>query len=211
MQIFGPRGLKIRLEADYSFALMARLFPKVKAFKILQTTESLEVLPAAITFIATIIAFVLSGDIYTIAITTFLAYFITYLTTLNGFIIPGLLNIGKLYGYLSMTGTAYIIIALTGYMLCGINGILGFIIGRAAAGISCYIIDLFTAKSAYKKKGILIWSSERNFLNAYRLYADKIGVTNNLDIKDQELEQENWEDCFEDLAISYPKIVSRFR
>ncbi len=59
MAIFTPRGLKIRLPVDYAFALMARLYPKVDAFKVLKTTESLELIPSVITLLTGLVCFYL--------------------------------------------------------------------------------------------------------------------------------------------------------
>jgi hypothetical protein len=55
MALFTPRGLKVRLA--YAFALMARVYPKTDAFRVLQLTEEVENLGALAFFIAGIAAF----------------------------------------------------------------------------------------------------------------------------------------------------------
>src|SRR5690554_5149843 len=67
--IYTPRGLKVRLPFDLVFALIARLSPKVSAFKVLQTTEAFEILPRFVSFIATIILYLYNQEIVYIVIT----------------------------------------------------------------------------------------------------------------------------------------------
>ena len=45
MPIYTPRGLNIRVEIPYAFALMARLTPQVEPVAVLKTTEGLEFKP----------------------------------------------------------------------------------------------------------------------------------------------------------------------
>lgn len=39
MALFTPRGLKVRLPMSYAFALIARVYPRSDAFRVLQLTE----------------------------------------------------------------------------------------------------------------------------------------------------------------------------
>lgn len=212
MQIFTPRGLKIRLDVEYGFALMKRLYPKVDAFKVLKTTEVLELFPSAAIFIATLIAFAIGLNPVSIAIVAFSSYIVAFLLTFFGlFIIPGLPTLGTAYSYMSGFGVAFVILALVGYFTSGLYGVIAFFIGRISAGIVCYILDFISAKQAFNKTGLMLWSSEKNFLNAYRLHADKLGISNNMTVSSIEMQEENWMDCFEDLARKYPQVISRFR
>lgn len=211
MQVYTPRGLKVRLEVEYAFALMKRLYPKVDAFKVLKTTEGLELLPSAVTFIATIIAYVMKLEAVAIAITAFTSFLITYMITFFGlYIIPGLPALGTLYSYISGYGIAFIIIAVTGYLTIGLPGVVAFFIGRVLAGITCMIIESNEAKRTYNKTGIALMGSEKNFLNAYRLHAKSIGVTTDVSIDDEEMREENWIECFEDMARKYPEAAARY-
>ncbi len=57
MALFTPRGLKVRLTKAYAFALMARVYPRTDAFRILQLTEEVENLPDTATYIAAMALF----------------------------------------------------------------------------------------------------------------------------------------------------------
>ena len=61
MAIFTPRRLKVRLPTDYSFALMARLYPRVGAFKVLKTVEAIEHIPSVLAFCVAIVLFAEAG------------------------------------------------------------------------------------------------------------------------------------------------------
>ena len=78
MAIYTPRGLKVRLPIDFAFALIARLYPKYDAFKVLRTTEAIELMPKALSAVAGIICFLMELDWTVIAVvvfgTTFLAH-----------------------------------------------------------------------------------------------------------------------------------------
>ena len=74
MSIYTGRGLKIRLPIDYGFALMQRLYPAVDAFKVLRTTEGLELLPSCMAFIAAILCFMNHASPTTIAIVVATVY-----------------------------------------------------------------------------------------------------------------------------------------
>lgn len=212
MQIYTPRGLKIRLDVEYGFALMKRLYPKVDAFKVLKTTEGLDLLPSAVTFIAALIVFALRLDTISIAMVSFSAYFIAFMLTFWGlYVIPGLPTLGTTYSYISGFGIAFVLIAIVGYFTVGVYGVVAFFIGRILAGILCLMFETIDAKRMNNKAGIALMSSEKNFCNAYRLYASKYGVTTNIDVEDEEMQEANWIDCFEDLARKYPQVVNRFR
>ena len=66
------------------------------------------------------------------------------------------------------------------------------------------------AKAVFNKTGISITASERSFVHAYRLLADRFGATRSLEVTDEEMEPESWEEAFTDLTIKWPVEVSRF-
>ena len=73
-----------------------------------------------------------------------------------------------------------------------------------------YIIDLLQTKRTYKSVGHAFTASERNFFNAYRLHASKVGITTNINVTDAELREEHYMTSFEELAHKWPEVVARF-
>lgn len=211
MAIFTPRGLKIRLQLDYTFALMARLFPKVDAFRVLKTTEGLEQLNGSATFIVGFICFYLKLEPVQIGILVFTASFIITVLDIKGlFLFPGLVSIGTLYSYLTGYGLLLIVLSVAGLLLVGWQGVLAFFAARLLAGMINGLLNWLEVKRIHELSNLALTASERHFFNAYRLHASRLGITTDISVTDEELKRENWEHVFEDLAAKWPEVVSRF-
>lgn len=190
---------------------MARLYPEVDAFKILKTTEGLESIPGMLSFIVGLISFYLGLDPYQIALYTFTASIVgTIITTFGIYIIPGLTQLGTFYSYVSGFGILLIILSTYGFVSVGWQGVVAFFIGKLIAGIINTGIGFWNTKRIYSQLGIPMTMSEINFFNAYRLYASEIGKSTEIAVTDEELTEENWKECYEDLALKWPEVVQRF-
>lgn len=213
MAIFTPRGLKIRLGQAYAFALMARLFPHVDAFRVLQLTEEVENMAALATFIAGIVAFAMRLDPLMVAVVVGGTSFGFSMAHLLGLFIPPfkfILPLSRVYSWFAGYGVFLIGLLLFGFFTVGWKGVVAYIVGKIAASALAGAIDFAYAKVVFNKTGIVITASERSFFHAYRLLADRVGVTRSLEVTDEEIEPENWEEVFTDLTIKWPVVVSRF-
>ena len=211
MAIYTPRGLKIRLPLNYAFALIARLYPKVDAFKVLQTTEALENIPAVLSVIIGFVCFYLQLSFFKIGLYVFLGTFAGFLLTTFGlYVIPGLVSLGRIYSNLFVSSILYIILVVYGFINVGWMSIIIFFIGKIVAEIPRQIIELIQTRTIYKKIEHVLTLSERNFLNAYRLHAVKLNKTTDVGVSDNELNEENWKPVYEDLAYKWPEVVRRF-
>jgi hypothetical protein len=110
MAIFTPRGLKIRLDIPLAFALMSRLYPKFSAFKILKTTEGIDLLPNSIAFTTAIICFLTNVEPISLVYYVLIIYLLIHIMLMVGFIIPGLDFYGTLFSYVSGFGIYFLII-----------------------------------------------------------------------------------------------------
>jgi hypothetical protein len=126
------------------------------------------------------------------------------------YVIPGLVTVGTLFSYISGYGIILIATFVVGFVLVGWQGVLAFYIGKLIAEIISQCLEFWKTKRSHKLTGHAFTSSEVNFFNAYRFHASRIGVTTDIDLKDKEAEQENWEATFEDLAKKWPEVVERF-
>ena len=232
MPIYTPRGLKIRLSVDYAFALMARLYPKVDAFKILKTTEGIQKIPSMLAFVAGMLSFFLGFASIQIGFYVFLAcvtgmvittrylnleYLLLFLDFIDEKVavffrifIPRLPSLGTLYSYVSGFGVLLIILIVCGVVSVGWKGVIAFFIGRILAEF----VNLFIAFQIMKKICLQSnWAftpSEIHFFNAYRFHAAKLGETTGVTVSREELREENWIECFKDLASKWPEVVKRF-
>ena len=213
MAIFTPRGLKIRLGKAYAFALMARVFPRVDAFRVLQLTEEVENMAALATFIVGIVAFAMRLDPLIVAVVvggTSLAFSMVHLL---GLFIPPfklILPLSRVYSWFAGYGVFLIGLLVFGFFTVGWKGVVAYIVGRIAACALAGAIDFAYAKAVFNKTGISMTASERSFFHAYRLSADSVGATRSLEVTDEEMDPENWEEVFTDLMIKWPVVVSRF-
>ncbi len=211
MAIYTPRGLKIRIAVPYAFGLIARLYPKVSAFKVLKTTEGIESLTSIATFIAAIICFIMKIDPLQIAVVISITYIVSVLLNTFGlFVIPGQVAIGTLYSYISGYGLLLIGIVIIGYLSTGWKGVLAYFVGTFIGWIVARAIELIETKRYFKLTGFAFTASERCFINAYRLHAAKHGITTNINLSEEEEKEENWRPAFEDLETQWPNVVARF-
>ena len=222
MAIYTPTGLAINLSVSYTFALMQRLYPKVDAFKVLKTTEGLESMPAALAFVSALVCFFLKVNYYQIALYPFVASLIGTVMTLFGlFLVPGLALLGTLYSYVSGSGILFVVLVGYGLLAIGWRGVLAFFVGRLVAGIVNTALEFWNTKRIYARHRVLLHLSELNFLNAYRLHASETlaafpisfqEFSKRIDttVSEEELKEENWKACFDDLALTWPEVVRRF-
>jgi len=213
MAIYTPRGLKIRLDQAYAFALMARLFPRIDAFRVLQLTEEVENLTSLAIFIAGIVVFAARLDPVIVAVAVGATCFSFRMSHLFGLFIPPfklLLPLSRVYSLFSGYGILLIALLVFGFFMAGWRGAVAFILGRIAAGLLAGAIDMAYAKYVFKKSGLAITASERSFFHAYRLSADQLGGSRSLEVSEEELRPENWKGVFNDLLDKSPVVVSRF-
>jgi hypothetical protein len=211
MAIFTPRGLKVRLPVDYSFALMRRLYPSVDAFKVLQTTEAFELMPNCMSFIAAIFCFLNHlNPIMTAGIVAAVHVF-GHFMCISG--LPAdtfFVRLSTIFSVLSGYGIYLVILAAVGFFFAGWQGVMGYVAGRLLASAVNGVINHFNGKRIQKQVGTYVTMSEVNFFNAYIFHARRKKKPLDLAVSDKELDESNWRPVFMDLAAKWPQIVARF-
>jgi hypothetical protein len=211
MSIYTPRGLKIRLSTNYAFALIARLYPKVSAFKVLKTTEGIESLPTVISLLSGLYCLLTITEPTKAGIITFFAYLVTALINFRGFyFIPGLVALGTFYSYIPGFGILHILFSIAGFYIIGWQFVVAFFIATFLGWCVVQIMEFIDTKRVFRLAGHPFTASERFFFNAYRLHASRIGVTTDIGVSEKETEEENWRDAYLDLADKWPEVVNRF-
>jgi hypothetical protein len=132
------------------------------------------------------------------------------ITSFGLYLIPGLDRLGTFYSYISGFGILLILLAVYGFITIGWQGVVVFFVAKFLAGIVKMAIETIQMKKVHSKTGIAITESEKNFFNAYRLHANRLGKTTDITVSDEELKEENWMPVFEDLATKWPEVVRRF-
>ena len=213
MALFTPRGLKVRLPTAYAFTLIARVYPRTDAFRVLQLTEEVENLRGLASFMAATVAFALRLEPLQIGLIVFVAVAVFRLVHLFGLFVPPftlLLPLSRVYSFISGYGVLLVALLVFGFLTSGWQGVLSFVLARVACGALFGIIELAYGKYAFRRTGIAVTASERSFFHAYRLEASRLGVSTDLAVSDAEVTSERWRLVYEDLAIKWPVVVNRF-
>lgn len=211
MAVYTPRGLKIRLPVDYTFALLTRLYPQVDAFRVLKTTEGIDCIPPLLAFCAGLICFASHAHPFYIAVAVVISSSLGTLLTCRGlFIVPGLVALGTMYSYLAGYGIYFVTLLVVGYFTVGLWGIAAYFIARGLGLLIQQVIEFAEVKAAYDATGIPVTASERHFLNAYRLHAVRAGETRDVEVTEEELDERHWAPVFRDLCYKWPAVVQRF-
>ncbi len=213
MALFTPRGLKVRLPTAYAFALMARVYPKTDAFRVLQLTEEVENLGALAFFVAGVTVFSLRLAPQRIAVVIFVTVAVFRLVHLCGLFVPPftlLLPVSRIYSRISGYGILLVALLVYGFWAAGWQGVVGLVTGRIACAAVFGMIELAYGKLVYRTTGLAVTASERSFFHAFRLEASRLGASTDLAVSDEELASANWEIVLEDLARKWPVVVSRF-
>jgi len=211
MALFTPRGLKVRLPLDYSFALMQRLYPSVDAFKVLHTTEGFELLPSSMAFLAAIVCFLSECSPITIAAVVASVSVFAHFMRVSGLPVHALfVRLSNAFSILHGYGLYLITLGAVGFIFTGWQGLTAYIVGRMVAGLVNGVVKHFNGQRIKRDVGTYLTTSEINFLNAYAFHARRTDQSLDLGVSDEELEESNWRPVFVDLALKWPRVVARF-
>lgn len=222
MSLMTPRGLKIRLELPWAFGLMGRLWrkdPNTDAFTVLKTVEAIEHIPTLLTVIVGLIVALPpnSGSLFWIVLSMLSARIVGSLLTIFGVFIVlrplGLLWLATVKSWMPRV-VEYGLVLVAGYSLIRFRGwsIIPVWLGAyfMASVIDLLIIGIWSARRWHRLTGFAFSPSELFFFHAYRLHADRLGLTRDLHVAATEAEANTWRDCLADYAEKWPEAVERF-
>lgn len=192
---------------------MARLFPKVDAFRVLQFTEEVENMPALAGFISSIVAFSMRLPPLQIGIVVFAVVFAFRLFHLFGFFVPPftfLFPVSRVYSLVAGYGILLIGVLVFGYFTTGWPGVLAFVVARISCGFIFGVVEIWWMGRIHQQIGFPFTMSERSFFHAFRLLAVRFGASTDLHVSDHELAPANWEHVFHDLVLKWPVVSERF-
>lgn len=203
----------MRIATPYAFALMARVYPRIDAFRVLQLTEEVDNMPKLAGLITGLAVFALQLSPLEIAVVTFITVAVFRLVHLFGLFIPPFtffLPLSRIYSFVSGYGVVLVALVLFGLFTAGWHGVLAFFAARAFCDLLCWLLELAWSRHAYHIIGFPFTASERSFFHAFRLSANRVGVSTDLHVSDDQLDRSHWEHVFSDLAVKWPVVVSRF-
>jgi len=217
MAIYTPTGLKVRIPVEYAFGLLGRLHPRVGPFRVLKTTEGIELIPSTLALMIAVPCFALKVHFIYIGIATFIAYNIGGFFNRRGwYFIPLLVSLSTLHSYVAVFGISTVITIVIAFLLAGWQSAVAFIVGKIAGYIVCEALEFATMKKTWARWGQYLpdsfgmTASERHFFNAYRLHALRLGVTTDISLSKKELKRGKWQRAYLHFARGWPKVVARF-
>jgi hypothetical protein len=210
MAIYTPRGLKIRVPTPRAFALMNRLYPRVRPRQVLKTAEGFEFLPAMMAFLTGIAGLGLQWEPIPMAAAVGAARLVGFGVKVFGFFfVPGIIAGAALFGSMAGYGVFWGFIVIGGFLTTGWGGIAAFFAGNLWAGVASLIIEFRQARRVHRLTGLALTGSEMNFFSAYRFHACRIGVATDVDPTDEETEEDKWKPVFEEFSAAWPESVEK--
>ncbi|MDP6438580.1 MAG: hypothetical protein QGH74_03000 [Candidatus Brocadiia bacterium] len=210
-----PRGLKIRLDIPRGFTLLARLWQKdnhTDAFRVLKTCEGLEYIPSILGFVAGLIGLVVGSSPWHVLLAIVLGTVLGKVLTMFGmFRIPRLPPLATLWSWAAGYGIFTLVGVAASWLSRGWEFAAFWVAGHVAAFIaSTFVLEPMRTRHYKERMGYPLTQSEINFFNAYRLRADRLGVTRDTEVSDSEVASGGWQACLEDYETKYPEAVARF-
>lgn len=204
--IFTPRGLHVRLPTHVAFALMGQLRPKVRPSEVLATTEAIELTPTAASKLLAIIGFLLHLSPAAIAVATALGRVVPNLLALAGLAHhPWWTALGRLYRPLAGHGLTLVLVAAAGALVAGPLAAVGFLVGTLVGGLINMLVDFLLMRRPDPRLRQPLSSTERFFLQALRLHAERSGQPLDLEHVPVTGEDGPWRAALADYAHEHPK------
>ena len=207
---YTPAGLEITLRVPKAFALMARLYPEVDAWKVLKTVEGLELLPSSCALVFASISIANGLSIYEISANILYGSFVgSLLKSTNLSDLPGITPFARFFSserfFLLACWIGLLVTVLNVYnwewvdiLILGAAKLLAFVIDM----LCVFIFNHFRAK----RIGVYLYVSDLNFFLSYKYHAEQIGVTTSFEISQEEMQEKNWKACYLDYVSKVPHI-----
>ena len=139
--IFTNRGLKIRLPLRTCFGMMAKLYPKVDAYKIFSKTEGMEYIPNLLRDIVAVVCFYNQFEPIFILVSIVSASVIGWIILAFGlFIVPYLVALATVYSRLGGFGLLLAINTGVAYYFSDLNGVMVYFFGVAISALIIGVI-----------------------------------------------------------------------
>lgn len=225
-----PRGIAIPLPLDNSFCLMARLYPEVKPYTVLETTAGFYKMHNAVACIAGIVCFHFRLPGWQIGGITFVATLAGYFMSVLAVYPPGLLRLARVYSLLSgyglvIVGLSAIGLLKVGFISTGLFGLWRILAESVTVTHANHmghnfqkIVDPQAVAAGTRLLGWWRgwWSAPDDFAvrcfgNAYATYATKLGVPIKALVSQDELGSGKWRDVLREFAQEWPQVVRRFQ
>ncbi|MEH1921615.1 hypothetical protein [Nostoc sp.] len=204
MTIYTPGGMPISFPMSYAFSLLARLYPKYRPHKVLKIAEGMDKAPEAIAYLLGFILFAVQISPIIIFINVLIFPAIMRVMHIRSKYIDYVVNLGVIFNSIGTFGIISIGLTVFGWYSVGWQGLVAFLCARFFGGFINSILE------AQEKNRIRVLAKvnynefDRCFIDAYRFCANKIGVTIDLSVSQQELASNSWQIVYSDYSHQNP-------
>lgn len=213
MSVYTNRGMKVRLDTAFVFALIGRLIPKYTAVTVFQYTEGIALSPSFFFWASAIITLCFSGSPLFLLIVPPLCATLQLLMKLARAYTPlarVMMPIFRFYALLYGRGLFLIPLLVFAYIRLGIAGIGILLCAGLLKATLCWSIENAYAKWWEKHFGRLLWGSEHSLIYAFQYLAHKLGVNARTNVSLQEKESKPMFDALARLIVDHPNVYAKF-
>jgi hypothetical protein len=194
MAIYTPRGMPISFPMSYAFTLLARLYPRYSPHRVLKIAEGLDKAPKAVAYLLAFTLFALRlQPVIIFAVVLVLPSILSWMQIKSRYI-DLVVRLGILFNTFGQFGIISIGLAAFGWNSVGWKGLCAFLGARFVGGLVNTIFETQEKKRVQALTGIYRKDLEfdRCFIDAYRFCAEKMGVTLDISVSEQEIESGQW-------------------
>ncbi|MCX5965479.1 MAG: hypothetical protein NT070_20825 [Cyanobacteria bacterium] len=206
MTIYSPTGIPINFPIDYAFTLLARLSPRYSPHRVLKIADGMDKGPESVSYLIGFITFSLHCSLPIIFTLSLIIPGVIRLAGINSKYINEVVYLGVLFTSIGKLGLLTIGLLVFGFHSVGWQGVTAFVFARLVGSILNIIVESQERLNIYKLSGIDYGEFDRCFVDAYRFCANRVGVTLDISVSDEELEKSIWQFVVSDYARKNPVL-----
>jgi hypothetical protein len=207
MTIYTPGGMPIGIPTNYAFTLLARLYPRYHPHKVLRIAEGMDKAPEAVAYLLAAILFFLKTSPVVIFVGVLVVSVVFRLMQIHSKYIFPIVTLGTIFNSIGKLGLLSIALAVLGWYSLGWKGLVAFLSARLIAALVNTVFEAQEKNRIRSLGGAGVYSEfDRCFIDAYRLCANKAGITLDLDVSEQEIESNRWQIACDNYRLKNPTL-----
>lgn len=206
MTIYTPGGMPISFPMNYAFTLLARLYPKYRPHKVLKIAQGMDKASEAVAYSLAFILFALRLSPAILFISVLVVPGILHWMHIRSKYIDLVVNLGVIFSTIGKFGIISIGLTVFGYYSLGWQGLAAFFGARLLGGVINTILEAQEKNRIRALAGVRYNEFDRCFIDAYRFCANKIGVTIEPSVSEQEIESDQWQIVYTDYSQQNPVL-----
>ncbi len=206
MTIYSPTGMPINFSIDYAFTLLARLSPRYSPHRVLKIADGMDKAPESVAYLIGFITFAMHCSLPIIFILALIIPGLIRFAGVNSKYINEIVYLGVVFTSIGKLGFFTIGLFIFGWYSVGWQGLIVFAFSRFVGSILNIFLESQERFNFYKLSGIDYSEFDRCFIDAYRFCAKRVGVTLDISVSHEEIENSRWQFVINDYALKNPVL-----